>query len=111
MAIIDILNSVVTFDKDVVVENVKSAINSGIPIDEILNKGLIKAMDVVGEKFSSGEVFVPEMLQAAKAMQAGLEILKPHLAGDALMGKGTIIIGTVKGDLHDIGKNLVTMMV
>ena len=111
MAITDILNAVVTFDKVAVVENVKTAINSGISIDEILNKGLIEAMDVVGEKFSIGEIFVPEMLQAAKAMQLGLEILKPHLAGDALMEKGTVVIGTVKGDLHDIGKNLVTMMV
>ncbi len=111
MAITDILNSVVTFDKEAVVENVKAAINSGVPIDDILNKGLIEAMDVVGEKFSSGEIYVPEMLQAAKAMQLGLEILKPHLAGDALMEKGTVVIGTVKGDLHDIGKNLVSMMV
>ena len=111
MTIQDILNSVVEFNKAAVVENVKAAINYGIPIDEILNKGLIAAMDVVGEKFSSGEIFVPEMLQSAKAMQLGLEVLKPHLAGDALMEKGTVIIGTVKGDLHDIGKNLVTMMV
>jgi len=111
MAITDILNAVVEFDKVAVVENVQNAIISGISIDDILNKGLIQAMDVVGEKFSSGEVFVPEMLQAAKSMQAGLEILKPHLTGDALKAKGTVIIGTVKGDLHDIGKNLVTMMV
>ena len=111
MTVTDILNSVVVFDKEAVVENVTTAINNGISIDDILNKGLIKAMDVVGEKFSSGEIFVPEMLQAAKAMQLGLEILKPHLAGDALMEKGTVVIGTVKGDLHDIGKNLVTMMV
>jgi len=111
MTVTDILNSVVVFNKEDVVGNVKAAINSGISIDDILNKGLIKAMDVVGEKFSSGEIFVPEMLQAAKAMQLGLEILKPHLAGDALMEKGTVVIGTVKGDLHDIGKNLVTMMV
>jgi len=111
MAIIDILNAVVEFDKNVVVENVKNAIDSKISIDDILNKGLIGAMDVVGEKFSSGEIFVPEMLQAAKAMQAGLEVLKPHLTGDAMIEKGTVLIGTVKGDLHDIGKNLVSMMV
>ena len=80
MAITDIVNSVVAFEKDDVVDNVKKAINSGFSIDDILNNGLIKAMDVVGEKFSSGEIFVPEMLQAAKAMQAGLEILKPHLS-------------------------------
>ncbi|WP_457554114.1 cobalamin B12-binding domain-containing protein [Desulfobacula sp.] len=111
MAISDILNSVVGFDKKGVVEHVTDAIKNGISIDDILNKGLIAAMDVVGEKFSSGEVFVPEMLQAAKTMQLGLEVLKPHLTSDALMEKGTVIIGTVKGDLHDIGKNLVTMMV
>jgi len=111
MAITDILNAVVAFDRQAVVENVKASINSGVPIDDILNKGLIEAMDVIGAKFSSGEVFVPEMLQAAKAMQAGLAVLKPHLTGDALMEKGTVVIGTVKGDLHDIGKNLVSMMV
>ncbi|MBU0465907.1 MAG: corrinoid protein [Proteobacteria bacterium] len=111
MTITDILNAVVAFDRQAVVENVKASINSGVPIDDILNKGLIEAMDVIGAKFSSGEVFVPEMLQAAKAMQAGLAVLKPHLTGDALMEKGTVVIGTVKGDLHDIGKNLVSMMV
>jgi len=111
MAVADILNAVVKLDRNEVVENVKAAINSDIPIEDILNNGLIKAMDVVGEGFSNGEIFVPEMLMAAKAMQEGLEILKPHLAGDALMEKGTVIIGTVKGDLHDIGKNLVSMMV
>ena len=68
-------------------------------------------MDVVGKRFSNEDIFVPEMLQSAKAMQAGLEVLKPHLTGDAMTKKGTVVIGTVKGDLHDIGKNLVTMMV
>ena len=111
MAIADILEAVVIFDHAAVVENVKAAIESEISIDDILNRGLIDAMDIVGEKFSSGEIFVPEMLQAAKSMQAGLEVLKPHLKSDALMEKGTVIIGTVKGDLHDIGKNLVAMMV
>ena len=111
MIMTDILNSVIEFNKTAVVDHVTAAIKKGIPIDDILNKGLIAAMDVVGEKFTSGEIFVPEMLQAAKTMQLGLEVLKPHLAGDALMEKGTVIIGTVKGDLHDIGKNLVTMMV
>jgi 5-methyltetrahydrofolate--homocysteine methyltransferase len=111
MALTDILNAVVALDRVAVVEHVKTAISAEIPIDDILNKGLIKSMDVVGEKFSNGEVYVPEMLMSAKAMQAGLEILKPHLTGSALMEKGTILIGTVKGDLHDIGKNLVSMMV
>jgi 5-methyltetrahydrofolate--homocysteine methyltransferase len=111
MAITDILDAVVALDRKAVNKNVQSAIDEGLSFDDILNKGLIKSMDVVGEKFSSGEVFVPEMLQAAKAMQAGLEVLKPHLTGDALMEKGTVVIGTVKGDLHDIGKNLVSMMI
>ncbi len=111
MAISDILNAIVSLKKDEVVKNVVAEIEAGTHVDDILNKGLIGAMDVVGEKFSSGELFVPEMLMSAKAMQAGLEVLKPHLSGDAAAQKGTIIIGTVKGDLHDIGKNLVTMMV
>ncbi len=111
MAISDILNAVVELDRIAVVENVKTAIIDGVPFDDILNKGLIASMDVVGERFSNGDIFVPEMLQAAKAMQAGLEVLKPHLTCDVLTQKGTVIIGTVKGDLHDIGKNLVSMMV
>jgi len=111
MAVTKILEAVVVFDSKKVVDEVKAAVDQGVSIDDILNQGLIKAMDVVGEKFSSGEFFVPEMLQAAKAMQAGLEILKPHLESDALMEKGTVVIGTVKGDMHDIGKNLVSMMV
>ncbi len=111
MSLADIIDAVVSLKKDEVVENVMSEISKGTPVDDILDKGLIESMDVVGAKFSSGELFVPEMLMAAKAMQAGLEVLKPHLSGDATAEKGTVIIGTVKGDLHDIGKNLVTMMV
>jgi corrinoid protein of di/trimethylamine methyltransferase len=80
------------------------------PID-ILNKGMIEAMGNVGEKFKTGELFVPEMLVAARAMKAGVEILKPHLAGEQNVSIGKFIIGTVEGDLHDIGKNLVAMMV
>jgi 5-methyltetrahydrofolate--homocysteine methyltransferase len=76
----------------------------------ILNDGLISAMDEVGERFSAGELFVPEMLMAAQAMKAGLKILKPHLSAGQSKSKGVVVIGTVKGDLHDIGKNLVSMM-
>lgn len=110
MAISDILNAVVSLRKDEVVKHVTGEIEAGTKVDDILDKGLIGAMDVVGERFTSGELFVPEMLMSAKAMQAGLEILKPHLADDTAEQKGTVLIGTVKGDLHDIGKNLVTMM-
>jgi len=80
------------------------------PID-ILNKGMIDAMAVVGEKFKNNEIFVPEMLVAAKAMKKGVETLKPHLAGDSGAKIGKMVMGTVYGDLHDIGKNLVIMMI
>jgi 5-methyltetrahydrofolate--homocysteine methyltransferase len=84
--------------------------DAGTDIGAILNDGLISAMDEVGERFSAGELFVPEMLMAAQAMKAGLKILKPHLSAGQSKSKGVVVIGTVKGDLHDIGKNLVSMM-
>ena len=88
----------------------QAEIDAGTDIETSLNEGLISAMDDVGKKFSEGDLFVPEMLMAAQAMKAGLEILKPHLGSDSAANKGTVVIGTVKGDLHDIGKNLVAMM-
>lgn len=89
---------------------VQKALDEGNAAPEILN-AMVDGMGVVGEKFSSGELFVPEMLIAAKAMSKGVEVLKPHLAGKGASALGTCIIGTVAGDLHDIGKNLVAMMV
>ena len=89
---------------------VQEAIDAGFAPEEILNK-LISAMDVVGEKFKNGEIFVPEMLIAAKAMKKGVEVLKPLLAAGAAGALGKVVIGTVAGDLHDIGKNLVAMMI
>ena len=89
---------------------VQEALDAGFAPDEILNK-MITAMDVVGEKFKNGEIFVPEMLIAAKAMKKGVEVLKPHLASGAAGALGKVVIGTVAGDLHDIGKNLVAMMI
>ena len=89
---------------------VAEAIDAGFAPEEILNK-MIGAMDVVGEKFKNGEIFVPEMLIAAKAMKKGVEVLKPHLASGAAGALGKVVIGTVAGDLHDIGKNLVAMMI
>ena len=86
------------------------AIEAGCAPEEILNT-LIGAMVVVGEKFKNGEIFVPEMLIAAKAMKKGVEVLKPHLATGAAGALGKVVIGTVAGDLHDIGKNLVAMMI
>ena len=89
---------------------VQEAIDAGYAPDEVLGK-MIAAMDVVGEKFKTGEIFVPEMLIAAKAMKKGVEVLKPHLASGAAGALGKVVIGTVAGDLHDIGKNLVAMMI
>jgi corrinoid protein of di/trimethylamine methyltransferase len=92
-------------------ELVEKAIAGGCEPVEILNKGMLEAMTKVGEKFSKGEIFVPEMMVAARAMKAGLEVLKPKLAGKSTSTKGKCVIGTVAGDLHDIGKNLVAMMI
>ncbi|MCI8597294.1 MAG: cobalamin-binding protein [Lachnospiraceae bacterium] len=90
---------------------VQEALDEGCDPVEILNKGMIDAMGVVGEKFKNNEIFVPEMLVAARAMKKGVEILKPHLAGGGTGTAGKMILGTVAGDLHDIGKNLVGMMI
>ncbi len=89
---------------------VKEAITEGITPEHILENGLIAGMAVVGDKFKTNEIFVPEVLIAAKAMQAGLSVLEPLLAESNVKPKGKIVIATVKGDLHDIGKNLVSMM-
>lgn len=90
---------------------VQTALDAGCDPVEILNTGMIDAMAVVGEKFKNGDIFVPEMLVAAKAMKNGVEVLKPHLASGSTGALGKVIIATVAGDLHDIGKNLVAMMI
>ena len=89
---------------------VESAINAGTDPATILNESMITAMAEVGKLFEEGEYYVPEMLISAKAMQAGLAVLKPHLVKDSYQSAGKVVAGTVKGDLHDIGKNLVCMM-
>ena len=94
----------------VVKELVQQAIDQGIPVEQILDEGLLSGMNVVGEKFKNNEVFVPEVLIAARAMTKGIELLRPYLVTAGVEEKGTVVIGTVKGDLHDIGKNLVRMM-
>jgi len=91
-------------------ELVRTAIDEKLDLNAVIHDGLIGAMDIVGKKFGTGEIFVPEMLVAAVTMKMGLEVIKPLLQGVACQPKGTIIMGTVKGDLHDIGKNLVIMM-
>ena len=89
---------------------VQQAIDEGIDANVILSEGLLSGMNVVGEKFKTGEIYVPEVLVAARAMNAGSALLKPLLAADGSTVKGKVCIGTVQGDLHDIGKNLVRMM-
>ncbi len=86
------------------------ALSQNISAEEILNKGLVAGMSVVSEKFKNNEIFIPEVLISARAMSSGLEILKPLLAESKVESKGKVIIGTVKGDLHDIGKNIVALL-
>ena len=86
------------------------ALGAGLPAGEILKQGLVAGMNVVGEQFRLREIFLPDVLLAARAMYAGLDLLKPHLASEGVPSRGKIVIGTVKGDLHDIGKNLVGIM-
>jgi 5-methyltetrahydrofolate--homocysteine methyltransferase len=89
---------------------VPKALEEGVPAAEILNDGLLDGMNIVGIKFKNNEVFVPEVLIAARAMKAGTDILKPYLVSDNVSAKGKVVLGTVRGDFHDIGKNLVKMM-
>ena len=110
MPIKDIYDAVMEYDEDEVAELVRSEVEAGTDIKQILNEGMIAALDEIGRKFSEGTLFVPEMLMAAEAMQAGLDILRPKLADSGVKPVGVMILGTVKGDLHDIGKNLVGMM-
>ncbi len=97
--------------RKLVVQYVQQALDEGVAPQTILTEGLLPGMDRVGVKFRDNEIFVPEVLVAARAMSAGTELLKPLLAGDDSVSLGTAVIGTVKGDLHDIGKNLVKMMI
>ena len=105
-----IYENVIEGQADAVENGVKAALAAGVDAGVILNEALIAAMDEVGARFEDGDFFVPEMLIAARAMQAGLALLKPHLTAIDVQAAGKIAIGTVKGDLHDIGKNLVAMM-
>ena len=94
----------------IVKELVQKALDEGFAPEQILNEGLLHGMGIVGEKFKNNEVYVPEVLVAARAMSMGAQILKPHLAEAGVKATGKVCIGTVQGDLHDIGKNLVKMM-
>jgi 5-methyltetrahydrofolate--homocysteine methyltransferase len=93
-----------------VAELTQQAIDAGISAADILNNGLLAAMDIVGQKFGANEIFLPEVLLSARAMHAGMDLIKPLLIADDVPSLGKVVIGTVKGDLHDIGKNLVGIM-
>jgi 5-methyltetrahydrofolate--homocysteine methyltransferase len=105
-----IYESILEGDNKASPAHVQAALDSGLDPARILNAGMIAAMAEVGRLFEEGEYYVPEMLIAARAMQAGLAVLKPHLASANIQPVGKVVAGTVKGDLHDIGKNLVCMM-
>jgi len=107
----EVFSAIETGKAKIIAELVQSAIDEGVEPMEILNKGMVDAMSVIGERFSRGEAFVPEMLISARTMKKGVEVLKPYLAKDAATSFGTAVIGTVQGDMHDIGKNLVAMMI
>ena len=106
----ELAQSVISGQKDKVRELVSQLIAAGNNPLEIVNEGLIAGMDVVGVRFKAGDMFVPEVLMSAKSMTGGLELLKPLIAAGDQKSNGRILIGTVKGDLHDIGKNLVSML-
>ncbi len=105
-----IAENVIKGKAPIVKELVQKAIDAGIPVKEILDNGLIAGMGIVAQRFKSNEFYVPEVLITARAMNTGMVLLKPLLKAAGVQARGTVIVGTVKGDLHDIGKNLVCMM-
>jgi 5-methyltetrahydrofolate--homocysteine methyltransferase len=106
----DISTAVQKGDAGEVKALVEKALAQNLPVDKILNKGLIAGMNVIGERFKAMDIFIPEVLVSARAMNMGLEIIKPLLAKANVKARGKVVIGTVRGDLHDIGKNIVAMM-
>ena len=106
----EISASVQKGDSDQVKVLVEKALAQDLPVDKVLNKGLIAGMNVIGERFKAMDIFIPEVLVSARAMNMGLEMIKPLLAKAKVKAKGKVVIGTVRGDLHDIGKNIVAMM-
>ncbi|HJM93774.1 MAG: corrinoid protein [Alphaproteobacteria bacterium] len=110
MSVAEIFDAVMEYEEEDVAALVQAEIDAGTGVKKILQDGLIAPLDVIGEKFSAGTLFVPEMLMAAEAVQAGLDILRPLLTETGVKPIGTVVLGTVKGDLHDIGKNLVGLL-
>jgi 5-methyltetrahydrofolate--homocysteine methyltransferase len=110
MSIEDIFQSILQLKRGEIADLVQAEIDAKTDVGVILEQGLINAMGEVGNQFTEGKLFVPEMLRAAETMKIGLEVLRPLLVEADINPRGTVIVGTVKGDLHDIGKNLVGMM-
>ncbi len=106
----DLADSIIAGDNVKSKEITQKLVDSGVSSSDILNEGLVPGMEVVGRKFKANEMYIPEVLIAARAMHAAMDIIKPMLSASGAKMKGTVIIGTVQGDLHDIGKNLVGMM-
>jgi corrinoid protein of di/trimethylamine methyltransferase len=106
----DLADAIIRGDNIKSKEITQDLVSKNVPAGEILSEGLIAGMDVVGKKFKANEMYIPEVLIAARAMHAAMDVLKPLLTGTEAPKKGTLVIGTVQGDLHDIGKNLVAMM-
>ena len=110
MLLEDIEQAVIEGDGEKVEQLVRLALSEGLPASRVINEGLIAGMYTVGRRFKEGEYFIPEVLMSARAMHAGLALVKPLLTMSEQLSRGTIVICTVKGDVHDIGKNLVSMM-
>lgn len=107
----DLIENVIQGEEATVKELIHQALKNNVPAKEILNDGLIKAMNIVGEKFKRGEFYVPDVLWAAQAMKAGIEMIQPFFQKSEVAPLAKVVIGTVEGDIHEIGKNLVAMMV
>lgn len=105
-----IYDAILDGDMQAAAAGVQEALDNGIPAGEILQEGMVSAMSEVGRLFEEGEYFVPDMLIAARAMKSGLDLLRPHLVDSGVEPLGKVVVGTVEGDMHDIGKNLVSMM-
>ena len=106
----EIAESVVNGEDTLTRELMEKALAEGLPSAELLENGLVAGMSVVGQRFKNNEIFIPEVLVSARAMKAGMEILRPHLVQDDLQSRGKVVMGTIQGDLHDIGKNIVAML-
>lgn len=106
----NMIDTLIEGDEKQLASLIQAALDEGVSAKEILEKGLMAGMDIVGERMEAEDMFIPEVLRSAKSMSAVIDILKPFLAEGDVVAAGTVVIGTVKGDLHDIGKNLVAMM-